>query len=242
MYLQYRLLIHCWHTADCSVDCSVHCAYTACTLHIHCQQVTVYLQCTCSLHCSYTACTIHFGLGKFFNFPPVFPTLVFLLSNIPVPIFHFLNFLSVYNQLFAFTFLYLLVALTTQYTKLKSVHNIHILILCYLTENVGKNSCVFHFYRNFNSHRITVFNWTCGMILEWGKLAEKHHKKYPANRPLIHCSSKIHYYYLTRALSEPTSDIGKAGIGNWVWAGLVQNCSQNLEGRFQFQLRYCLLW
>ncbi len=28
VYLQYRLLIHCWHTAD----CSVHCAYTACTL------------------------------------------------------------------------------------------------------------------------------------------------------------------------------------------------------------------
>ena len=26
VYLQYRLLIHCWHTAD----CSVHCAYTAC--------------------------------------------------------------------------------------------------------------------------------------------------------------------------------------------------------------------
>ncbi len=25
-----------------------------CTLHIHCQQVAVYLQCSCSLHCSYT--------------------------------------------------------------------------------------------------------------------------------------------------------------------------------------------
>ncbi len=117
VYLQYRLLIHCWHTADCSVHCAhtactlyilsltiiklpglqVHCKYTAgtlllhckytagtlhsavytantrqngllcqhfCTLHIHCQQVSVYLQCTCSLHCSYTACTLHFGLGK----------------------------------------------------------------------------------------------------------------------------------------------------------------------------------
>ncbi len=36
---------------------------TCSTLHIHCQQVAVYLQCTCSLHCSYTACTLHFGLG-----------------------------------------------------------------------------------------------------------------------------------------------------------------------------------
>ena len=30
------------------------CWHTFCTLHIHCQQVAVYLQCTCSLHCSYT--------------------------------------------------------------------------------------------------------------------------------------------------------------------------------------------
>ncbi len=58
--------------------CSIGCSYTAdtlqtavytvpaewslmaafCTLHIHCQQVAVYLQCTCSLHCSYTAHTL----------------------------------------------------------------------------------------------------------------------------------------------------------------------------------------
>ena len=43
--------------------CSMGCQHF-CTLHIHCQQVAVYLQCMCSLHCSYTACTLHFGLGK----------------------------------------------------------------------------------------------------------------------------------------------------------------------------------
>ncbi len=111
VYLQYRLLIHCWHTANCSVHCAytvytlhiycsdlvsqgwviqlpelqVHCKYTKdtlslhchypagtlhlavctantlqidllwqhfCTLHIHCQQVAVYLQCMCSIHCN----------------------------------------------------------------------------------------------------------------------------------------------------------------------------------------------
>ena len=38
------------------------------------------------------------------------------------------------------------------------------------------------------------------------------------------------YHYLTRARLEPTSDLGKAVLGNWVWSvwvwsGLVRNCS-----------------
>ncbi len=61
VYLQYRLLIHFWHTAD----CSVHCAYTACTLQIHCSDLVKHewIHCIytadCSVHCAYTVYTLH---------------------------------------------------------------------------------------------------------------------------------------------------------------------------------------
>ena len=35
-----------------------------------------------------------------------------------------------------------------------------------------------------------------------------------------------HSHYLTRARLEPTSDLGKAVLGNWVWGGFVHNCSR----------------
>ena len=37
VYLQYRLRIHCWHTAD----SSVHCVYTVSTLYIHCSDLVI---------------------------------------------------------------------------------------------------------------------------------------------------------------------------------------------------------
>ncbi len=60
VYLQ----CHAVYTAGTLQPMQCTCSMAAfCTLHIHWQQVEVYLQCTCSLHCSYTACTLHFGLG-----------------------------------------------------------------------------------------------------------------------------------------------------------------------------------
>ncbi len=74
VYLQ----CHAVYTADplqltqctCSIGCSytietlqtavytvptlyIHCIYTV-AMHLHCQQVAVYVQCICSLHCRYT--------------------------------------------------------------------------------------------------------------------------------------------------------------------------------------------
>ena len=61
-YTAGTLLLHCKHTAG-TLQLAVYTANTLqncllwqhfCTLHIHWQQVAVYLQCTCSLHCSYS--------------------------------------------------------------------------------------------------------------------------------------------------------------------------------------------
>ncbi len=43
--------------------CSIGGLKHFCTLHLHCQQVAVYMQPTLQLHWNYTAYTLHFGLG-----------------------------------------------------------------------------------------------------------------------------------------------------------------------------------
>ncbi len=60
VYLQYRLLIHFWHTAE----RGVHCTYTVYTLHIHCSALVIreWIHCwyttDCIVHCTYTAYTL----------------------------------------------------------------------------------------------------------------------------------------------------------------------------------------